>query len=319
MAVWAKQAINLEKFISEEHKELGDGLVMTQVRPAIRRELTALVTGLPFTTPDSQVIHYFESFGAKVVSKEAKYGVFKEGPWKNQYNGDRMFKVDFSSLKCPMGTYHLLRGSKIKIFYPGNLKTCGRCHLPPAACVGGGVAAECVAQAGSRVSLVDHMRQLWAKVGYVPSNTGEADFVEENAEDPIDQEREAQESSTNNDVEVADTVGENLADVVLEDVPIEEFTEEILDDTGGSQTDPNTLSTTSPQPISTSPPSTPSNSASSSDFPSIQEKVDKFESDKRKAETSPELSKKEKKKLKNIEKAQRKQEHQEKIQIILSE
>ena len=319
MAVWAKQAINLEKFISEEHKELGDGLVMTQVRPAIRRELTALVTGLPFTTPDSQVIHYFESFGAKVVSKEAKYGVFKEGPWKNQYNGDRMFKVDFSSLKCPMGTYHLLRGSKIKIFYPGNLKTCGRCHLPPAACVGGGVAAECVVQAGPRVSLMDHMRQLWAKVSFVPGNTDEAEFVEENVEDPIPQDEEAEESPISNGNEVANNVDENQADVVLDDVPIEAFTEELSVDTGGSNTDPNTLSPASSQSTSTSSPSATADPAPSSDFPSIQEKVDKFETDKRKAETSPDMSKKEKKKLKNIEKAQRKLEHQEKIQIKFAE
>ena len=48
-------------------------------------------------------------------------------------------------------------------------------------------------------------------------------------------------------------------------------------------------------------------------FPSIQEKLDKFEPDdntKRKAETSPEISKKDKKKSKNQGKQQRKKELQ---------
>ena len=49
--------------------------------------------------------------------------------------------------------------------------------------------------------------------------------------------------------------------------------------------------------------------------PSIKEKLDKFENEcddpKRKAETSPELSKKEKKKLRNQEKNQHKQDLQE--------
>ena len=57
----------------------------------------------------------------------------------------------------------------------------------------------------------------------------------------------------------------------------------------------------------------------SKNFPSIQEKLDKFEPEdiKRKAENSPELSKKEKKKLKNQEKHQRKQEQQEKTRSKL--
>ena len=55
-------------------------------------------------------------------------------------------------------------------------------------------------------------------------------------------------------------------------------------------------------------------------FPSIQDKVDKFEIEdktKRKAETSPELSKKDKKKLKNQEKQQKKQEILEKSRLKL--
>merc|ERR1712081_52257 len=90
-----------------------------------------------------------------------------EGPWKGQYNGDRRFKADFSEQVLPMGTYHLLGGAKVRVVYPGNAKTCARCHQGPLLCPGGGMARECAEQGGRRVPLSHHMKQLWEQVGYV--------------------------------------------------------------------------------------------------------------------------------------------------------
>ena len=73
MSVWMKQAVSLEKFIREQRREFTSDLTITQVRPAVRREVTVLVTGLPFNTPDLQVTEYIESFGAKIVGGEPVY------------------------------------------------------------------------------------------------------------------------------------------------------------------------------------------------------------------------------------------------------
>ena len=62
VALWVKEAVGLEKFVSEEAREVGEDLLVTQVRPAMRREVSALITGLPFNIPDNQVIHYIECF-----------------------------------------------------------------------------------------------------------------------------------------------------------------------------------------------------------------------------------------------------------------
>ena len=51
--------------------------------------------------------------------------------------------------------------------------------------------------------------------------------------------------------------------------------------------------------------------------PEIQQKVDIFQVEKRKAETSPELTKKEKKKVKNYEKNQRKLEKLEQNKLVI--
>ena len=76
VSVWAKQAIGLEKLVTEESRQVVDtDLVITQVRPAVRREVLVLITGLPFNTPYNQVTHHLECFGAKVAGKEPIYGV----------------------------------------------------------------------------------------------------------------------------------------------------------------------------------------------------------------------------------------------------
>ena len=67
-----------------------------------------------------------------------------------------------------MGTYHFLGGAKIRVFYPGNTKTCGRCHQAPTYCPGGGLAKACGERGGDRVTLFQHMNHLWKKIKYDP-------------------------------------------------------------------------------------------------------------------------------------------------------
>ena len=69
-----------------------------------------------------------------------------------------------------MGTYDFLDGARIRIFYRGNEKTCGRCHKPARQCQGGGLARNCEEAGGARIHLHDHMRKVWEEVGFVPSS-----------------------------------------------------------------------------------------------------------------------------------------------------
>ena len=101
---------------------------------------------------------------------EPIYGVFKDGPLRGQYNSERRYKVDFTQQIMPMGTYHLLGGSKVRVAYPGNTSTCGRCHQAPAHCAGGGLARVCGEQGYERKTLFHHMKQVWEKIKYDPGN-----------------------------------------------------------------------------------------------------------------------------------------------------
>ena len=193
LSVWAKDGVSLERRVMDQPREFNSDLTITQVRPAHRREVTLLITGLPFNTPDSQVKHYVESFGAKMMSVEPIYGVYKEGPWIGQYNGERRYKVDFTSQITPMGTYHLLNDAKVRVSYPGNTRTCGRCHKAPTSCVGGGIARVCGEYYGERVTLFKHMKELWKKINFDPCNEPADD--DDNGEDDISELKSIHEES----------------------------------------------------------------------------------------------------------------------------
>ena len=67
-----------------------------------------------------------------------------------------------------MGTYHYLDGAKVKFFYRGNKRTCGRCHNDSQNCPGNGFAKDCFSNGGTKVSLEDHMRKIWKQVNFSP-------------------------------------------------------------------------------------------------------------------------------------------------------
>ena len=55
LSVWAKPPVSLERFMSDQPREINSQLIITSVKPAVRREVSVLVTGLHFNTPDEQV------------------------------------------------------------------------------------------------------------------------------------------------------------------------------------------------------------------------------------------------------------------------
>ena len=316
VSVWLKHAISLERFVTEERREFNSDLVIASVRSAVRREVVVLVTGLSFNTPDRQVTEYLEYFGAKMSGGEPIYGVHKDGPWKNQYNGERRYRADFTSQKLPMGTYHLIGGDKVRVVYPGNIRTCGRCHGPPDTCVGAGMAKDCTERGGQRVSLASHMKTLWERIKYEPEN-------EENQYD--EDESDEEETSPGSEAPVADRApqGTEVSNEVTEvcvDKPTEETSasnHQVSNDEEGDILCAEALNSISVggsvntdqkgEKVTVIP-----DMNSQKISPVIQEKLEKFEPEndptKRKAETSPDLTKKEKKKLRNQEKYQKKKE-----------
>ena len=169
LSVWCVPGVDLEKFCRAETIQVTRGVWTKNIRPAGRRDVIVTVSGLDFNTPDSLVQGYLEKFGGNLVSQEVIYARHGDGPLKGAFNGERKYNIEFPDTARPMGTFHFLDGAKVKIFYRGNTKTCGRCHKVAAICQGCGYAKDCERSGGQRVDLAQHMRPLWQEINFAPT------------------------------------------------------------------------------------------------------------------------------------------------------
>ena len=167
--VWLINGINLDKFCRNESIKVTKNVKTGFIRPAGKKEVTVTVSSLEFNTPDTFVMEYLSKFGT-VITTNVIYDRYKEGPFHGKYNGDRKYQVDFTKSKVSMGTFHIIDGSRVRIHFLGNKKTCGRCHQTAEHCKGNAVAKDCEGNGGVRRDLVDHMRDLWNLVDFQPQN-----------------------------------------------------------------------------------------------------------------------------------------------------
>ena len=184
VSVWMCAGISLDRFCKDINIKVSNGVMTGLIRPAGKTDVTVKVDGLDFNTPDNFIIDYLNKFGV-VKSNTVVYSKYDTGPFRGKFNGERRYQVDFGKASRQMGTFHLIDGSKVRIFYRGNKKTCGRCHRLADKCPGKAVAKVCGESGGERVFLSDHMKKLWAEIGFTPTSF-ELD-VDEKTEDDVHQ------------------------------------------------------------------------------------------------------------------------------------
>ena len=184
ISVWMPPGVNVEKFCKDVNITVNSNVVTGLIRPAGKTDVTVSIVGLNFNTPDTFVFEYLGKFGT-LKNKSVIYSKYDEGPFKGKFNGERKYQVDFTGGGRQMGTYHLIDNCKVRVFFRGNQKTCGRCHRSARDCVGGGLARNCEAGGGERVLLSDHMRKLWQEIGFAPTSFALEDVIDENNENPV--------------------------------------------------------------------------------------------------------------------------------------
>ena len=169
ISVWMAAGINLEKFCRDINIKVIDGVITGNIRPAGKSDVTVKIEGLDFNTPDSLVLEYLGKFGT-VKTSTVIYEKYDKGPFQGKYTGERKYQIDFSKTSMQMGTYHLIDGRKVRVFFRGNRKTCGRCHRTANECPGEAIAKNCAAGGGTLVPLSEHMKKLWGVIGFVPTS-----------------------------------------------------------------------------------------------------------------------------------------------------
>ena len=130
--VWLKEGIDLTKFCHDECYKVAPGVKTALIKPMDNRQVVVTIKGININTPDALVFSYLSHFG-KLVSQKVVYDIERSGPLEGLKNGDRKYKMDFSEGRN-MGTFHLIDGANVMVSYPGQRKTCGRCHSDSRTC-----------------------------------------------------------------------------------------------------------------------------------------------------------------------------------------
>ena len=176
--LWLINGIDLDRFCKNESIRVSKTTKTGFIRPAGKKEVTVNISGLDFNTPDTFVMEYLSKFG-NVITTSVIYDKYKEGVFAGKYNGDRKYQVDFTKSSLSMGKFHLIDGSRVRVHYPGNKKTCGRCHQTAEHCKGEAVARSWEDNDGVRVDIKDHMKALWEAIDFQPHafqfNLGDAE------------------------------------------------------------------------------------------------------------------------------------------------
>ena len=161
--IWLEQGVNLYQYCVNDSFRIGPGVKTSIIKPMDRTEVEVLLKGLNINTPDSSVLHYLSHFG-RIVKEEVVYMKNKDGLFAGLKNGDRKYLVDFSNGRN-LDSFHLIDGVRVTVSYPGQRRTCGRCHLTGSNCPGSGLAKECEENGGRKIDLRHHMENLWRSIG----------------------------------------------------------------------------------------------------------------------------------------------------------
>ena len=166
--IWLLPHKSAQAFTSDSTKQLNSEFSIVSVRPALTQETSLMVLGVPINVKDNIISDYVSQFGGKITSPPEMCNT-RSGLWKGRKNGDRRYKADFTNQLMAMGTYHLIAGKKVRFVYPGNLRTCARCHQTSEACPGKGFASVCKENNGPQVLISSHINSLKAELHAIRS------------------------------------------------------------------------------------------------------------------------------------------------------
>ena len=151
---------NLESFI------LKQGLRTTTIKQASKREVQVQIFGLHPDTRDDAVTRYLSAHGKVNMKVPVVYGVFQGVPGSSllagKRNGTRIYTMEV--LKN-IGSTHIIDGERVSIRYPGQMRTCNKCHKTANICPGKGIAKSCSSE---KVLLSEYMSSYWESINYIP-------------------------------------------------------------------------------------------------------------------------------------------------------
>ena len=155
-----------------------------------RKDTLVTINWLDIETPDSLVMHVFSHFGKvksdvqwqKIKQEENESSLSKM--LNNILSGERQIWMEVDK---PIPSYGIIDGRKVKIYHPGQRRTCARCQKTADHCLGNSNARQCEENGGEKIKVEDVWRDILKNVGYSEWSGGkEAEVIEDDGEQDAD-------------------------------------------------------------------------------------------------------------------------------------
>ena len=211
--------VDPEHFVTLPAFDIRDGLRTKYYKPHHRKEALVTVSWMDIETPDELLVHVLSHFGkvksnviwSKIKEEEGDTDLAKL--LNNINSGERQIWMEITK---PLPSYAVIDKRRVKIFHPGQRRTCARCQQVADLCNGNSNAKLCEDNGGVKVNVATAWKDTLAMVNYIEWSGGEVDveITEQNIDDEGCIEEEAIDI-TNCDGVVISNLDE---DVVIEDI-----------------------------------------------------------------------------------------------------
>ena len=181
------KSVDLEPMINMPVFEIREGLRTKFYRPHHRKDSLVTISWLDIETPDSLVSHVMSHFGN--LKSNIQWVKFKKeedeselaSMLNNILSGERQVWMEIDK---PIPSYGIIDGRKVKIYHPGQRRTCARCQKTADQCLGNSNAKLCDERGGNKVAVENVWKDILKNVGYSEWNDKKetSQEVEENTE-----------------------------------------------------------------------------------------------------------------------------------------
>ena len=171
-----------DKFMDLPTFEIRQGLRTKFYRPHHRQDTLVRISWLDLETPDELIHHIFSFFGK--IKSNIQYCKIKEEEGESDLakllnnipNGERQFWIE---LKRPLPSYAVVDGRRVKIWHPGQKRTCARCNKQSEDCPGNSNAKTCEENGGLKEKTEVMWKELLREVNYKEWEGGEIQDISE--------------------------------------------------------------------------------------------------------------------------------------------
>ena len=189
-----------ERFSNCPSFDIREGLRTKYYRPHHRKDTLVTISWLDLETPDALLSHILGHFGK--IKSDVQWVKIKEEEHESNLakmlnsitSGERQVWME---VEKPIPSYAIIDGRKVKIYHPGQRRTCARCQKTADTCLGQSNARLCEENDGVKVNVDTVWRDILEKVEYKDWDGGEIVSSEENTVgNDVDENKENEEFTT---------------------------------------------------------------------------------------------------------------------------